>query len=111
MLLDQEPLWYPSRGPFNPGVSNRQLWAIGMVVVQWGMAEYIRKQSIAHLIGNDSKLAAQFKAIRNSEKETEFWKMLVELKMSEPQRAKSLEFITRFQQLNDRRDHIVHRMW
>jgi hypothetical protein len=110
-MLDQEPLWYPSRGPFNPGVSNRQLWAIGMIVVQWGMAEFIRNQSIHNLIRDDSKLTAEYKSLRRSDQITKFWKMLVEIKTQEPEQTKNLHFITRFQGLNDKRDNVVHRMW
>jgi hypothetical protein len=110
-MLDQEPLWYPSRGPLNPGISNRQLWAIGMIVTQWGMAEFIRNQNIVNLIGDDQNLTAEYKSIRNSEQRTEFWKGLIEAKCQEPERTQHLDFIVRFQMLNDRRDHIVHRMW
>ena len=110
-MLDQEPLWYPSRGPFNPGVSNWQLWAIGMIVVQWGMAEFIREQSTFNLIGNDQKLIEKYKRLRNSQQKTNFWKILVETKTQEPDRTKNLEFITRFETLNNQRDDIIHRLW
>jgi hypothetical protein len=110
-MLDQEPLWYPSRGPFNPGVPNRQLWAIGMIVVQWGMAEFIREQSTFSLMGDDSKLIEEYRRLRNSEQKTNFWKTLVETKMQEPERTKNFEFVTRFEALKNQRDDIIHRLW
>jgi hypothetical protein len=110
-MWDQEPLVYPSRGPFNPGVPNRQIWAIGMIVVQWGMAEFIREQSIHNLIGDDTKLVAEYARLRNSEQKTNFWKVLVETKDPDFERTQKLDFITRYQRLNDRRDHVVHRLW
>jgi hypothetical protein len=110
-MLDQEPLWYPSRGPFNPGVPDRQLWAIGMIVVQWGLVELIREQSIYNLIESDQKLIEEYKRLRNSTQITKLWKTLVEIKMQEPERASNLAFVTRFEALNNQRDDIVHRMW
>jgi hypothetical protein len=110
-MLDREPLWYPSRGPFNPGVPNRQLWAIGMVVVQWGILELIREQSIYGLMEDNATLIEDYKRRRNSEQKNTFWKTLVEAKMEEPERSKNRAFITRFEALNNQRDEIIHRMW
>ncbi len=52
-MLDKEPLSFPSRNRFNynPGVPDRQLWTIGMVVVQWGMTETIIQNQIQVFIG------------------------------------------------------------
>jgi hypothetical protein len=82
-----------------------------MVVVQWGMAEYIRNQSVFSLIGDDTKLIAEYKNLRNSSSRTAFWRAQVETKNNEPKRTQNLGLIVRFQQLNDKRDNIVHRMW
>lgn len=79
-MLDQEPLWYPSRGPFNAGVPNRQLWAIGMIVVQLGLLELVREQSIYNLMAADAKLIAEYKRQRNSQQRTNFWKTLAATK-------------------------------
>ena len=75
------------------------------------MLELIREQSTYNLMGNYAKLIEEFKRQRNSEQKTKFWKTLVETKMREPERAKNLAFITRFETLNNQRDEIVHRMW
>ena len=82
-----------------------------MIVVQWGMSEFIREQSTVNLIGSDPALVGQYKELKNSQRKTKFWKMLVETKMPEPERAKNLELITRFETLNNQRDDIVHRLW
>jgi hypothetical protein len=98
-------------GHLNPGVPNKQLWAIGMIVVQWGMAERIREQATYNLMGSDQKLIAEYKRLRNSRQKTERWKTLVEIKKQEPERARDLAFIARFESLNNQRDDVVHRMW
>ena len=54
-----------------------------MIVVQWGMAEFIREQSTFNLIGNDQKLIEKYKRLRNSQQKTNFWKILVETKTQE----------------------------
>lgn len=110
-MLDQEPLWYPSRGPFNPGVSNRQLLAIGMIVVQWGLLELVREQSVYNLMGDDAKLIGEYKRQRKSQLKTRFWKSLVMTKKQDPERTRDAAFITRYETLNNQRDDIIHRMW
>ncbi|MCP1738203.1 hypothetical protein [Bradyrhizobium japonicum] len=82
-----------------------------MIVVQWGMAEFIRNQNVSNLIGDDQKLIAEYKKALSSEQKTAFWKRLVETKLQGPELAQNMELVVRFQRLNDRRDHIVHRLW
>jgi hypothetical protein len=67
-------MMYPSRHrfPFNPGVPDRQLWAIGMVVVQWGMTEFLREQIIFNLIGDDLTLEEEYGKLWHSSERTEF---------------------------------------
>lgn len=82
-----------------------------MVVVQWGMAEFIRNQSIFGLIADDTKLLAEYKSLKRSAAISRFWRNLVETKKQEPERSQDLDLITRYQRLNDHRDNIIHRMW
>ena len=112
-MMETEPLVFPSRRyyPLDVGIADRQLWAIGMVVTQWGMTEFIREQEISSLIGEDVLLAAQYKKERSSQQKTRFWKTLIETKKQEPDRTKWLDFATRFETLNNQRDDIVHRLW
>jgi hypothetical protein len=62
-------------------------------------------------MGGDSKLIDEYRRLRNSEQKTKFWKTLIETKMQEPERTKSLDFVTRFETLKNQRDDIIHRMW
>jgi hypothetical protein len=112
-MMDKEPFLYPSRDrfPFNPGVPDRQLWAIGMIVVQWGTTEFLRDQIIFNLIESDTSLSSKYNGLRASNQKTVFWQELVRSKMREPDRSKYLDFITRFQRLNNQRDDIIHRQW
>lgn len=95
----------------NPAVPDRQLWAIGMVVVQWGMTEFLREQITFNLMGDDAVLLEEYKRQRSSVQKTAFWKQLVIQKMQEPDRSKYLDFVRRFETLNNQRDDIIHRLW
>jgi hypothetical protein len=108
-----EPLVYPSRNhyPFNPGITDRQLWAIGMVVVQWSMTEMIVDGQIRGLIGPDQALTAEFARHRNFQSKMDFWQSQIELNVSEPRRSSSLALARRIRDLNSQRDEVVHRAW
>jgi hypothetical protein len=95
----------------NPGVPDRQLWAIGMVVVQWGMTETLIDQEIRVLIADDLELQGQYQRIRNFQPVVDFFQDLVERQLTEPLRAKALELITRVRNLSSQRDEIIHRLW
>src|SRR6185437_7856705 len=112
-MMDKEPISYPSRNglAFNPAIPDRQLWAIGVVVVQWGMTEILREQVSFNLMGDDSALLDEYRKIRNSDQKTEFWKRLVEQKLIEPDRTKYLGFVERFERLKNQRDDVIHRLW
>lgn len=79
-MLDQEPLWYPSRNrfPFDPGVQDKQLWAIGMIVVQWSMLEWFIDVETRKLIANDSDLLAEYNKTRNFQETVAFWRLQTE---------------------------------
>jgi hypothetical protein len=112
-MLDREPLWFPSRNrfDFNPAVSDRQLWAIGMVVVQWGMTETIIEQQIQLLIASDPPLDAEYKNLRNFQQTVDFLQTQIELKIQDPRRSQALALITRIRNLSTQRDEVVHRLW
>jgi hypothetical protein len=114
-MLDKEPMWYPSRShsmfPYSPGVPDRQLWAIGMVVVQWGMTEFIIEQQIDDLIGNDAALKDEYRKIRNFKQSLDFWQRLAEAKLADPLRPQTASLIKRIKNVRDQRDKIVHKIW
>jgi hypothetical protein len=111
-LLEKEPLWFPSRNrfDFNPATSDRQLWAIGMVVVQWGMLEFIIEQQICDAIQGHPDLTAEYKKLRNFKQTVDLLQRLVELK-TEPTRSIALRLVQRIRDLADQRDKVIHKLW
>jgi hypothetical protein len=112
-MLDKELLIYPPRHlfSFNPGVPDRQLWAIGMIVVQWSITEFIRDQQSLDLIGGNIELKTKYEALRNARQKNEVWKTLVEYRMTEPLRSQALKLIERVRNLNEQRDDVIHHLW
>lgn len=114
-MLDKEPLVFPSRAPqqfpFEPGVPDRQLWAIGMIVVQWSMTETIVDDSIHALIAGDAKLMEEFRTRRNFQQKLVLWQTLLELRAIEPLRTNVAALMPILQALNSQRDDVVHRCW
>jgi len=111
--MEPEPLVYPSRNgyPYNPGVPDRQLWAIGMIVVQWSMTEFIVDQQIRQLMGDDEESVKQYAKRRNFQQRIDFWQSQIELKLQDPLRSEAMTYITRMQNLNAQRDEVIHRAW
>jgi hypothetical protein len=112
-MLDKEPLWYPSRNQFptQPGVPDKQLWAIGMVVVQWSAVEWFMDMSTRQLIGDDQAVLAEYEKVRGFQLKLAFWKAQLELKGKDPARSNFLALIPRMQALSTQRDEVVHRLW
>jgi hypothetical protein len=108
-----EPLVYPSRHhyPFNPGITDRQLWAIGMVVVQWSLTEMAIDQQIRNLIGPDEGLTTEYARHRNFQSKMDFWETQIELKLEEPTRSQHVALARRVRDLNSQRDEVIHRAW
>src|ERR1700730_5751026 len=112
-MLDNEPLSYPSRNRYvmDPGIPNRQLWAIGMIVVQWSNAEWFIDMSTHHLMGDDKALLQEYKNLRNFKQSLAFWATLVERKTDDPYRSYMLAIVSRIQALSSQRDEVIHRLW
>jgi len=112
-MLDNQPLSYPSRHRYvmDPGIPNRQLWAIGMIVVQWSNAEWFIDMSTHHLVGKDEELLGQYKKLRGFKQSLAFWVRLIELKTNDPYRCYILSLVPRIQNLNTQRDEVIHRLW
>jgi len=112
-MLDKEPLWYPSREPFpyNPAVTDRQLWAVGMIVVQWSMTEFIIDNHIRKLIANDQQLTEQLNAARRFQQMADLWESQIKINVQESLRAEALELVRRARDLNSQRDEVIHRAW
>lgn len=112
-MLDKEPLYFPSRHRFayDPGIPDKQLWAIGMIVVQWSMTEWFIDVSARQLIIGDDKARDEYAKRRNFQQRLDFWQVRVEQKTSEPWRSIALSYVSRVQALNSQRDDVVHRLW
>jgi len=112
-MLDKEPFSYPSRNryPMNPAVPDRQLWAIGMIVVQWSMTEWSIDVQTRKLISEEKDLLVQYERQRNFQQRLAFWQSLIEDKMPEPLRSQLLALIPIAQALSSQRDEVVHRLW
>jgi hypothetical protein len=115
VMLDRDPLVFPSRRPdtypYTPGVPDRQLWAIGMVVVQWGMTETLIEQQTRLLVGDDKDALQQYEKLRNARQRIDFFRSQIALKMQDPLRSRAEALVQRIQNLNAKRDNVIHRLW
>lgn len=68
-------------------------------------------QMTFNLIGDDAAFLEQRKKLRHSNQKTEFCRMLIDSKMQEPERTRYLEFVSRFEVLDNQRDDVIHRLW
>ncbi len=114
-MLDREPFIYPARAPhkfpFDPGVPNKQLWAIGMIVVQWSMTEMIIESNSLLLIAGDADLLKEYRMRRNFQQRLVLWETLLELRGEEPAKSTARALIPTIQALSSQRDEVVHRSW
>lgn len=112
-MLDQEPFVYPSRQRFvmDPAIPDRQLWAIGMIVVQWSHVESWIEMSTRHLVKDDPDAVSQYDGLRNFKQKVDFWQTQLELKSKDPYRAYMLSLVPRVRELSSQRDYVVHRLW
>lgn len=112
-ILENEPLWFPSRMrfDFNPAVPDRQLWAIGMVVVQWGMLESLIDKEIRNFIEGDDALLDQYNNLRNLRDTLDLFQRQIELKSQEPLRSNAAFFVGRIRNIASQRNEIMHRLW
>lgn len=114
-MLEHEPLSYPSRTmdkfPYDPGIPNRQMWAIGMIVVQWSMTEFFVDIRIRELIRNDTELLARYELNRHFKQRLDFWQTQIESGPPNPLNAHVRQIMPRIRNLSSQRDEVVHRAW
>ncbi|WP_139069815.1 hypothetical protein [Tardiphaga robiniae] len=112
-ILQNDPLWFPSRNRFhfNPAVPDRQLWAIGMVAVQWGMLETLIDMEIRNFIEGDDELLSQYKKVRNLRDTLDFFQRQIELKSPEPLRSNAATFVRSIRNTASQRHEVMHRLW
>lgn len=107
------PQMFPSRAGyyFNPGIPDRQLWAIGMIVAQWSLTEFLMHTHAQTLTGEKTPLWTDYQGQPSFKHHLKFYKTLVETKLAEPKRAKFLGIIVELQRLKSQRDKIMHGTW
>lgn len=112
-MLDKEPFQFPARQRFtyDPGVPNRQLWAIGMIVVQWSMTEWIIDSHLHRLMGGDSVFIEEYKRVRNFQQTLVFWETMLERCGTDPLKSDRNNLIKFIRDLASQRDEVIHRMW
>jgi hypothetical protein len=114
MAFRSAPSVFPSRHRFNYDVAvpDRQLWAIGMVAAQWGMAELFVRFHVMKLAKDDASVRAQFDAQSDFRHKREFWQTLVKEKIViQPQRSIVLALIEEVKRLKHERDRVMHASW
>lgn len=94
--------------------SDRQLWAIGMVAVQWGAIEQFVKVFVHGLTNpDDAKDPARklFDSTRPMHMRLSQWTTLTTERMNAPWRERLLPLINETRQVQDLRDKIMHGAW
>ncbi len=111
-MLENEPLSFPSRHtyPMNPAVPDRQLWAIGMVVVQWSMVEFLVMQHVRDLSKGKTTVLQELNEARNFKQIVQVWREQFDhLPPDENARLQNLS--ERVLNLSAQRNELIHRAW
>jgi hypothetical protein len=108
-----EPLSFPSRNsfPFNPGIPDRQLWAIGMVAAQWAMVEMQMHSHMQRFTKDDPGLAAEYARQQTFKHQRRFWQAQIEAKCEGSRLAILLGITERIKVLKGQRDRVMHGIW
>ena len=109
----KEPLNFPSRHsfPHNPGISDRQLWAIGMIVIQWNMLEMLMHDHVRYFTRDDRELAKEYEQQKSFKHQRQFWQKQIETKLKDPKRTQLLALNDRIKVVKAQRDKIIHNLW
>lgn len=114
-MPQREPLVYPFRSadrfPYDIGIPDRQLWAIGMITVQWSATEFFMRNQMQIVARYDAGAKEEFAKQRNFQQRAVFWETQAELKLKDPLRSEILALISRMKNLKAQRDEVVHRSW
>ncbi|MCO6409894.1 hypothetical protein [Hoeflea alexandrii] len=104
---------FPSRKKFKFQVtpSDRELWAIGMVAMQWSLLEAWVSTLVQGLAQHDEDALARFNTTHSLEGRLETWKELTKEKMQEPYCSRMLRLHQRAVDTKQMRDRIIHGIW
>ena len=99
---------------YNGAPSDRQLWAIGMVVVQWTLIEQMVKTDV-HSFTNeddpDDPIRSVFDSTRSMRMRLDQWEELTKERIQQAWQKPMLDLINETRQVQDLRDKIVHGTW
>jgi hypothetical protein len=99
---------------FNVAPSDRQLWAIGMVVVQWTSIEQMVKVFVHAFTDEndaDDPVRTKFDSTRPMQMRLDQWEELTKQNIQPEWQNPLLDLINEVRQVQDMRDKIVHGTW
>lgn len=99
---------------FNVTPSDRQLWAIGMVIVQWTSIEQTVKVFVHAFTDEndpDDPIRRKFDATRSMQLRLDLWAELTNERIQPSWRTPLHDLINKTRQIQDMRDKIVHGTW
>lgn len=89
-----------------PMLTDRQLWALGMIVAQWSILEKLMDQHAKPLF--DEATLEIYNGTRSFAERRRLWLRSIKTMMREPHRSRYVEFVAKIAALQDLRDMYVH---
>ncbi len=104
---------FPSRKDFSFQVapSDRQLWAIGMIVVQWSSLEMLLGVATEALLRDDEEQLEAFRSDRSTKGRLDTLQNLVSGEFAQPHRDRFLALIRETRDAQFLRDRVAHGSW
>lgn len=104
---------FPSRQQFKFQIapSDRQVWAIGMVAVNWTLIETIMQMVASGLCKNDAEALGKFEQTRSFKIRLDLLKAIVEQNMAPPHKENFLALVQETKATQQLRDRIIHGIW
>lgn len=93
----------------DPMLTDRQLWALGMIICQWSTLEQIVDQHARAFFEGDA--LSEYDKTRSFSARRKIWISMIKAKIAEPHRAGYLEFIATVADLQSQRDNYAHGMF
>jgi nucleoside-diphosphate-sugar epimerase len=102
---------FPSRKKFQVNVvpSDRQLWAIGLITVQWSHLEMLIKVYMHALATDDAR--KQFDVTLNTKVRLRQLRDVVTERVTQPYQGEILSLIDRITGMQQERDRVIHGTW
>ncbi len=114
MRFGSLPTVFPSRSRllFDPGIADRQLWGLGMIVAQWGMTEMLIHTHVHKIVGGSGTLYESYRAQPTFKHQRQFWETQIKLRLTQDaDRAVALGLVSDVKRLKSERDRVIHGAW